>query len=243
MKKILTQTGDVMRAEKAAVLGLLCTAGASEASVVRSSLDQLSEMDGLAPDYVPIGSVEFCLARMGRLGIARPPHMSYPPALRDYLKREIVARHYADVAPGAFVKPVDTVKLFTGHLKGAAHPEDAALLQNAADLLVWTCVPVEFNSEVRYYIIDGEVAGHGRYDNGPDDADIPDMQVVKAAVSVMNRARPPAGYALDFGVTRAGTSLVEANDGWALGLYRSPFMAAEDYLHLLSARWREIISQ
>jgi hypothetical protein len=181
---------------------------------------------------------------MQQLSLVEPTHMSYPLPLRDYLGRELTTQRYADVATGNFVKPAEAVKLFTGHLKGLATPEDAGVLQDAQDVLVWSCAPVLFMSEVRYYILNGAIIGSGRYDDGLDDVALPDAGIVQTAVATMNRALPPAGYALDFGVTNDGkTALVEANDGWALGLYRSPSMIAENYLRLVTARWHEIVSQ
>ncbi len=50
----------------------------------------------------------------------------------------------------------------------------------------------------------------------------------------------PAGYAIDFGVTDKGqTILIEVNDGYALGSYGLFYL---DYVKLLSARWAELTS-
>ena len=49
----------------------------------------------------------------------------------------------------------------------------------------------------------------------------------------------PAGYAMDFGVTEDGrTLLVEVNDGYALGCYGADPI---QYAKLLSARWCELV--
>jgi hypothetical protein len=243
MAKYLIQADDVMRVEKRAVRSLTYSAAATQApEILYSTLVELSEAGAEIPaDFVPIGTVEFCRKRMGQLELVEPPHMTYPTALRAFLGRELTPRRYEDVPQGAFVKPLEAVKLFTGHLKGSPLPEDVAALRSADNVLVWSCSPVEFICEVRYYVLSGQIVGFGRYDDGPDGSPLPDMAVIQAAVSAMNQASPPAGYALDFGVTNAGaTLLVEANDGWALGLYRSPDMAAQHYLQLVTARWNEI---
>ena len=48
----------------------------------------------------------------------------------------------------------------------------------------------------------------------------------------------PAGYAIDFGVTADGkTVLIEVNDGYSLGSYG---LMENFYAKLLSARWAEL---
>ncbi|MMZ67938.1 hypothetical protein D1872_305770 [compost metagenome] len=50
----------------------------------------------------------------------------------------------------------------------------------------------------------------------------------------------PKGYAVDFGLTDKGeTLLVEVNDGYSLGHYG---LFSLDYAKLLSARWAELTS-
>ena len=57
--------------------------------------------------------------------------------------------------------------------------------------------------------------------------------------AVDNYRTDPAGYAMDFGVTDDGrTLLVEVNDGFALGCYGADPI---QYAKLLSARWCELV--
>jgi ATP-grasp domain, R2K clade family 2 len=63
-----------------------------------------------------------------------------------------------------------------------------------------------------------------------------DPQIIEAAVTAYSSA--PAGYAIDFGVTATGeTLMIEVNDGYALGNYGLPPIY---YTQLLSARWSEL---
>ena len=63
-----------------------------------------------------------------------------------------------------------------------------------------------------------------------------DFDVIKKAVLAHKTA--PAGYAMDFGITDKGeTILIEVNDGYALGSYGLLYY---DYAKLLSARWAEL---
>lgn len=58
--------------------------------------------------------------------------------------------------------------------------------------------------------------------------------------AVRDYVTAPAGYAIDFGVTDDGrTLLVEVNDGYALGSYG---LFYPEYAKLLSARWAELTS-
>ena len=63
-----------------------------------------------------------------------------------------------------------------------------------------------------------------------------DYRVIENAVKEFTSA--PAGYAIDFGLTDDGrTLLIEVNDGYALGCYGLFYI---DYAKLLSARWAEL---
>ena len=63
-----------------------------------------------------------------------------------------------------------------------------------------------------------------------------DYRVIESAVKEF--ASAPAGYAIDFGLTDDGrTLLIEVNDGYALGCYGLFYI---DYAKLLSARWAEL---
>lgn len=63
-----------------------------------------------------------------------------------------------------------------------------------------------------------------------------DFDVIKKAV--LDHKTAPAGYAMDFGITDKGeTILIEVNDGYALGSYGLLYY---DYAKLLSARWAEL---
>ena len=64
----------------------------------------------------------------------------------------------------------------------------------------------------------------------------PDAEVLKKAVAAYHSA--PAGYALDFGVTDDGrTLLVEMSDGYGLASFG---LKAPIYMQILAARWQEL---
>jgi hypothetical protein len=146
-----------------------------------------------------------------------------------------VRAHVTDRSPPLFVKPVGD-KIFAG----AVMREFRDLIPTrelAGDVLVWASTPVDFLSEWRCFVLEGELVGIGHYKGDP--LRFPDSSVVKAAVGDY-ALDAPAAYALDFGVVAdSQTSLVEANDGFSLGCYGLGPLA---YTRFLEARWRELIS-
>lgn len=132
-----------------------------------------------------------------------------------------------------FVKPLERGKAFSGHVVGAfrdlietaAFPDDLPLLAQAV---------VAFNSEWRAFVLWSGVLGVGHYRGDP--LRFPDAPEIRAMLDAYDA--PPAGYALDVGVTGNGrTLLVELNDGYALGSYGLPPV---EYARLLEARWDEL---
>jgi len=101
---------------------------------------------------------------------------------------------------------------------------------------IWLSDVVDFLSEFRYYIDNGEVVGFARYDESDEEGDnlIPDLTVVKNFVAKLNKSHP---YVLDFGVLKSGeTALVEYNAFYAIGLYPDA-ITAKKYLELLVKYW------
>lgn len=177
----------------------------------------------------PIGSVEWTRTHAVWVSVNLSEMPTYPAALWPWLGRTIRSGVFADAAPDEFVKPM-LCKAFTGAIRRDV--EGAGLI--APGEPVWICEPVRFVAEWRLYILRGEVATWAQYGEG-DDAD-PDL----AQVADMLAAWPgPAGWALDVGRLADGRQvLVEANDGWALGLYKGADQKA--YLAVIAARWEEL---
>ncbi|MCZ8254459.1 MAG: ATP-grasp domain-containing protein [Polaromonas sp.] len=205
------------------------------------------------PGPLPVGSVEFVQAYMAAIGIQAPEPVSYPVALDQFLGRKIDLRALHQVRGDVFIKPVST-KTFNGFVwrQGLRDAEQSehdleqleVIRQLDPNTLVWTSEPVRFQSEWRYYVVNGEIVHQARYDaGGLDDAPSPDLALVNEAIrtwTATSGSDCPRGYGIDFGVTDDGrTVLVEANDGWALGFYGNG-MPARAYLQLLWLRWQQI---
>lgn len=204
--------------------------------------------DGVA---LPVGSVAFVRAAMSLAGIQEPGNLSYPEVLRPYLLREVRQREAGSVIGHWFVKPTAT-KSFTGfvfdtmanpdHLCEHDRVQYDAFMQLSPETRVWVGEPVVWQSEHRYYVLDGEILGEGRYDDGPEGMPSPDREYVRAMAHAMHaQAQAPVAFGLDVGVLESGdTALIECNDAWALGYYRGT-LPRRDYVEMLRRRWNQLV--
>lgn len=199
---------------------------------------------------LPIGSVAFVRKAMMLAGIKEPENLSYPEVLRPFLRRYVRLRPAGGVNGHWFIKPTAT-KAFTGFVFDTmASPDSLSEYDRAQyeefmrltpDTPVWISVPVNWLSEYRYYVMNGKVIGNGRYDDGSEDAPVPDFAIVKAMAELVAASpNSPIAFSLDVGVMESGeTALVECNDAWALGYYRGSFSRYE-YVVMLLARWQQL---
>ncbi len=166
------------------------------------------------------------------------PEQSYPEELQAFLGRKLWKSTLFTITNHpeqwhVFVKPVHDVKRF----KGTVLDETKDLVRLGGlidDIEVWCSEKVEFRSEWRAYVLEGKILGLYRYDG--DWRLYPDPEVVAQAVEQYRQA--PRGYAIDFGITPEGkTLLVEVNDGFGLGNYG---LEPKLYAQLLAARWEEL---
>ncbi|RYD88657.1 MAG: DUF4343 domain-containing protein [Sphingobacteriales bacterium] len=173
------------------------------------------------------------------LGIQLPDEdMSYPESLRGYLGRNIWTSTADEIAADptkwdVFIKPKSDLKRFTGkHIRGIAD------LRNIGDqgrnTPVWVSEPVRFMREWRVFVRYGRIMGIRPYKG--DYRVHYDVAVIESAIR--DFAGAPAGYAIDFGVTDDGrTLLIEVNEGYSIGAYGLYYT---DYAKLLSARWAQL---
>lgn len=180
--------------------------------------------------WMPVGSVEFCLAAMRHQGIKEPAPIDYPECLQAFQASVHRLVPYGEIA----------AILLSGkiHAKPAQTKLSESQWEQETPFLVadWH----SFWPEYRVYVLFGEILGIGRYDN-LETEQYPDMGCVQEMVSIYQKNGAPAGYGLDVGISvRDGrTYLVEVNDGWALGYYKGS-CSEQDYLRLIEARWEEI---
>lgn len=187
---------------------------------------------------IVVGYVNTVRNRLFDFGIITP-EMDYPKELEKYLGRKIWQTTMANVSNDpscwpVFVKPLED-KQFTG-----------VVVHSTKDLIgcgiegvnqdVYCSEIVDFVAEWRCFVRYGKILSIRPYKG--DWRCHYDASVIENAVREYENA--PNGYAIDFGLTKDGrTLLIEVNDGYALGCYGLYYL---DYAKLLSARWAELTS-
>lgn len=239
---------------------VLVTCMLRDVRLVRADLPQIAlHRDALASGrMLPVGSVEYVREAMRVAGIAEPANLSYHPSIRPLLMREVRGCTVSELLDTGchshvFVKPQAT-KLFTGFVLKAdlplveydAHDQEQLKALRAAPGTqpLWVSPIIDFASEWRYYVMDGAIVGHSRYDpDGQDDAPPPDFCFVTAACETAWQVLQHP-FALDIGVLNgSGWNLVvELNDAWAIGLYNdgAESLSSADYLRFLFSRWESL---
>ena len=194
------------------------------------------ELADCRPDDLIVGGVSIIREHLASYGIIIQEY-DYPEELSGFLGRRIWTDTFSSVLsnPGSwpvFVKPVRD-KLFTGTVL-RSETDIPRIGRISPDEPVLCGEPVVFRREWRAFVRYGKIFDVRPY-RGSWDACY-DPSVFGRAVETFRDA--PAGYAMDFGVTEDGrTLLVEVNDGFALGCYGADPV---QYAKLLSARWCEL---
>lgn len=192
--------------------------------------------DNVPTDLV-VGTFSDVKEALERLGVPLIP-LDYPDELLSFTGRKIwqstlftITNHpeYWHV----FVKPIMDVKRFRGTLLDKS--EDLIKLGGGLeDIDVWCSEKVKFLSEWRIWVLEGEIVGLSPY-RGQWDL-FPDADVLKKAVKAYKSA--PKAYALDFGITDEGkTLLVEVSDAYALSSFGLDSVL---YTKILITRWKEL---
>ncbi|MCQ2499368.1 MAG: ATP-grasp domain-containing protein [Lachnospiraceae bacterium] len=202
-------------------------------TVTFSNNRELSESN---MEDIVVGFVGTVRSRLNDFGIS-VPELNYPDELSEYLGRKIWKSHIdtincnPDLWP-VFVKSVRNKK-FTGVV--VKEPKDLIGCGSCYDNAECLCSEVvNFIAEWRVFIRYGSIVDVRPY-KGDWRAHF-DYKVIEDAVKRYTTA--PNGYAIDFGLTDDGrTLLVEVNDGYALGSYGLYY---PEYAKLLSARWAEL---
>ena len=185
---------------------------------------------------VVVGYVGTVRARLADFGIITP-EMDYPDELQKYLGRKIWQTKMNEVNNNqdcwpVFVKPLED-KQFTGVVVRSPKDLIGCGIQGV-NQDVYCSEIVKFEAEWRCFVRYGHILSVRPYKG--DWRKHYDYKEIENAVKEFTSA--PAGYAIDFGLTDDGrTLLIEVNDGYALGCYGLFYI---DYAKLLSARWAEL---
>jgi hypothetical protein len=211
--------------------------GCRELGIETKPFCTLEDLFDWRQDELIVGGLGSVLPKLSEFGV-EPPELDYPDSLRAYLGRKVWATTLDQVLCNkelrpVFVKPVSD-KLFTGFILNTER--DLPKLSNCTPHEPVLCSEVvSFLTEWRVFVRYGKILDVRPYYGDWHVQFQPN--VIENAVNDYIDA--PAGYAMDFGVTKNGnTLLVEVNDGFSLGSYGLDPIA---YVRLLSARWSELI--
>lgn len=190
------------------------------------------------PDALVCGFIEDVFKALDKLKLPRPPSIDYPRELNDFYARKIWEGTLDEIQdrglhPGVFVKPRSFQKLFTGFVWTGSPACRLRLAPYPKETPVFFSHVIEFVSEYRCFVLDGEIQAVKFYRG--DWSKAPTRDVVVAAVRAY---QPYRAYAIDFGVLSDGrTVVVEVNDAFALGCYG---LHHHQYARMIEARWEQL---
>ena len=196
----------------------------------------------IEPSTLIVGGSGAVRHALEQLGVKTPVIDDLPEPLAEFRGRQVwhstwgdICERFNEPGPAVFVKPLRDPKSFPARLV-AAFRDLIPLSHLPAHMPVLVSDPVEFVSEWRFFVLNGQIVGAGWYSGNP--LVFPDPKVVSDAV--MKWADAPAGYGIDFGVVADGrTLLVEVNEGFSLGCLG---LRPRVYSQILEARWLELVS-
>lgn len=196
----------------------------------------LARLTDLGPRVGVSGWISDVHAALRMLDKPIPVNVDYPEELRDLLGRTITDSTVGEVrarTDRVFIKPKEH-KAFSGLVWDGSEAARRAIVTIEDNLPVFASTIVDFVSEYRSFILNGEILDVRLYKG--DWSVAPQRAVVESAVQAMKTA--PVAYCLDFGCTRDGrTLLVEMNDGFAFGHYG---LHEVSYAKMLAARWEQL---
>ena len=185
-----------------------------------------------------VGFVHESKQVMEHLNIDIPSISCYPEALNSYYGRKIwrntLHNFLKENQFNIFIKPAESNKLFTGKLIRSFR-DLISIGHQPNDINIWCAEPVKIGLECRCFVRYGEILDIRNYKGNwrlqPD---------IKRIENIINNFDTTLNaYALDFGVTPKGeTIVIELNDAYALGNYG---LFSIDYCKLLNARWTQIM--
>jgi ATP-grasp domain, R2K clade family 3 len=199
------------------------------------SIEQLADLE---PESLVVGFGDDIHKALIKLNINPPVEINYPEELHQFLGRKIWLSRVDYIAKhpelwNVFIKPAKDFKKFKGRV--VKSPKDLiGCGDELVDTEIWCSEPVKFLAEWRCFVRYNQILDVRRY-YGDWSLNF-NSAIIKAAVVSYQSA--PASYAIDFGLTDSGkTLLVEVNDGYSVGGYG---LFPIDYAQFLSARWAEI---
>lgn len=197
---------------------------------------QTVELSNASPENVVVGYVRDVKEMLLHHGM-NVPAIGYPEEIHPYLGRKIWTSKLSAVANNpdrwnVFIKPLEN-KQFDGVVVRSTRDLIGCGVEGEDPEILCSEV-IHFVAEWRCFVRYGQIVDVRRY-RGDWRLHF-DARMVEEAVRSYVSA--PNGYAIDFGLTDDGrTIVIEINDGYALGYYGLENLS---YAKLLAARWAQL---
>lgn len=203
------------------------------------SFQSLEEISQIRKEDLFVGFVDDTKTILNKLNIEYKDIDCYPSELKPYLGRNIWKDTFLNFVQtnqfGCFIKPSNQNKLFTGKLINGIG-DLVSIGYPEKDFEIYCSEPISFVSEARCFVKYGKIMDLRRYKGSWK----PNFDIGIIEECVRNYSSNLNGFAIDFGVTKSGeTLLVEVNEGYSLGAYG---LFSVDYAKLLSARWYQLMN-
>jgi len=198
----------------------------------------IKQIDEIKKEDLFIGFVKDTKQILNNLQVSIPEISCYPEELKDYYGRVIwkntLQQFITEEKYNIFIKPVEN-KFFTGKLI-RSFKDFISIGHQKEKVDIWCSEPINIVTEYRCFIRYGTIIDLRRYKG--DWRLKPDVTLIEEAVKKISDKL--SGYAIDFGITKEGkTVVIELNDGYSLGNYG---LFSVDYCRLLIARWSQIMN-
>jgi len=188
------------------------------------------------PTDIVVGSRRHIHSALEFLGVRPPLLADYPDDLEKIVGfRELRNLRYMSLGiarslPGPFFLKSVAKGQIPGFVWKGTKRHKSWLSTFPNNTPVWVMNVVQYLSEYRCFVSDGNIVGI-RHTRGDETLSF-DFSVVRAVMEEYIHC--PAAYAIDFGVTREGTTVVNVNDAYAID---SCGLNPVDYSRFLLTRW------
>ena len=148
-------------------------------------VDDIDNMNDLSPTVGVFGYIGDWYRGLTKIGKPIPEQVDYPPELSDLLYRKIWKGTLGEVRNSnqkLFIKPIE-LKAFSGFVWDGSKSSRMRVVTQDSDIPVWISEVIDFRSEYRTFILDGEILECRKYKG--DWSLAPDKSVVEDAVKEM----------------------------------------------------------
>jgi len=180
---------------------------------------------------VCVGGIDYCRFVLNSIGVKDFFLPCYPEQLKCFLDRNIEVFTVKKVLEltDKFIKPLKPKKFEAFIIN-----EKSKILLNEQDndTKVYVCDLIKFESEWRVYVKNHTIQAICFYSG--DSTRFPDVKTIKKMITTWYG---PCCYALDVGIVKEKTLLVEVNDFYSIGNYG---LESVNYAEMLLMRWEEL---